>query len=84
MATSGQAFVVSVLQDYVYAFRPLQGVTVNASLCNSYFDTKLVLFMESSTGGTPTLVACNDDGCNSQSWLQVTLFHKSYCEWNYM
>ena len=60
------------MQDYVYAFRPLAAVTVNASLCESSFDTKLILFRESSTSDAPTLVSCNDDGCDSQSWLQVS------------
>lgn len=64
------------MQDYVYAFRPLAGVTVNASLCESSFDTKLILFKESSTSDAPTLVSCNDDGCGSQSWLQVSLVLK--------
>lgn len=59
------------MQDYVYAFHPLAAVTVNASLCDSAFDTKLMLFEESSTGGSPVLLSCNDDACGPQSWLQV-------------
>lgn len=63
--------VVVIMQDYVYAFRPLTAVTVNASLCESAFDTKLILYKESSSSTSPTLVSCNDDACGSQSWLQV-------------
>lgn len=56
----------------MYAFRPLTAVTVNASLCESAFDTKLMLYKEGSSSSTaPTLVSCNDDACGSQSWLQV-------------
>ncbi len=60
------------MQDYVYAFQPLQAVTVNISLCESSFDTKLILFEETDDSGDLTLPSCNDDGCDSQSWLQVT------------
>ena len=59
------------MQDYVYAFQPLQAVTVNISLCESSFDTKLILFEEPDDSGDLTLLSCNDDGCDSQSWLQV-------------
>lgn len=63
--------IALVVQDYVYAFRPLTAVTVNASLCGSAFDTKLILYKESSSSTAPALVSCNDDACDSQSWLQV-------------
>ena len=59
------------MQDYVYAFQPLQAVTVNISLCESSFDTKLILFEETDDSSDLTLLSCNDDGCASQSWLQV-------------
>lgn len=59
------------MQDYVYAFRPLEAVTVNISLCDSSFDTKLILFEEGTNSSEVTLLSCNDDGCNTQSWLQV-------------
>ncbi|DBB00879.1 TPA: hypothetical protein ACH3X1_000798 [Trebouxia sp. C0004] len=59
--------------DYVYAFQPLQAVTVNISLCESSFDTKLILFEETDDSGDLTLLSCNDDACDSQSWLQATL-----------
>lgn len=59
------------MQDYVYAFRPLEAVTVNISLCDSSFDTKLILFEEGTNSSELTLLSCNDDGCDTQSWLQV-------------
>ena len=63
------------VQDYVYAFRPLEAVTVNISLCESSFDTKLILYEETTNSSDLTLLSCNDDGCDTQSWLQVTHFH---------
>ncbi|KAL0022292.1 hypothetical protein WJX79_005985 [Trebouxia sp. C0005] len=81
--------------DYVYAFQPLQAVTVNISLCESSFDTKLILFEETDDSGDLTLLSCNDDGCDSQSWLQATLkadvtyffvvdgFDGAYGEWEF-
>lgn len=65
------------LQDYVYAFRPLEAVTVNISLCESSFDTKLILYEKTINSSDLTLLSCNDDGCDTQSWLQVTHFHYS-------
>ncbi|DBB00425.1 TPA: hypothetical protein ACH3X3_002146 [Trebouxia sp. C0006] len=59
--------------DYVYAFQPLEAVTVNISLCESSFDTKLILFEETTNSSDLTLLSCNDDGCDTQSWLQATL-----------
>ena len=59
------------MQDYVYAFQPLEAVTVNISLCESSFDTKLILFEETTNSSDLTLLSCNDDGCDTQSWLQV-------------
>ena len=50
----------------------MTAVTVNASLCDSAFDTKLILYKDSSSSTSPVLVSCNDDACDSQSWLQVT------------
>lgn len=59
------------MQDYVYAFQPLEAVTVNISLCESSFDTKLILFEDTTNSSDLTLLSCNDDGCDTQSWLQV-------------
>ncbi len=71
------------MQDYVYAFQPLEAVTVNISLCESSFDTKLILFEETDDDSSDlTLLSCNDDGCDTQSWLQVRLttctLHRHY------
>lgn len=55
----------------MYAFQPLEAVTVNISLCESSFDTKLILFEETTNSRDLTLLSCNDDGCDTQSWLQV-------------
>jgi len=47
--------------DVVYSYMPAVNETVDISLCNSGYDTKLYLYENSYTPGTP--YACNDDAC---------------------
>ena len=58
------------MQDYVYAFMPATDATVSISLCNSGYDTKLIVY-ESTSDGTLLEVLCDDDYCNLQSWAEV-------------
>lgn len=60
------------LQDYVYAFMPATNATVSISLCNSGYDTKLIVY-QSASDGQLLEVLCNDDYCNLQSWAEVRL-----------
>ena len=47
--------------DVVYSYTPAVNETIDISLCNSGYDTKLYLYENSYTPGTP--YACNDDIC---------------------
>ena len=62
------------LQDYVYAFMPATNATVSISLCNSGYDTKLIVY-QSTSDGQLLEVLCSDDYCNLQSWAQVGAAH---------
>jgi hypothetical protein len=47
--------------DRVYAFTPDQDMQVTIDLCNSTYDTKLFVYENTATPGSP--YACNDDAC---------------------
>ena len=47
--------------DVVYSFTPTDDLIVTISLCNSSYDTKLYLYENEYTPGSP--YACNDDYC---------------------
>ncbi|MHC4498587.1 MAG: DUF7901 domain-containing protein, partial [Planctomycetota bacterium] len=52
--------------DVAYSYAPASNITIDISLCNSLYDTKVYVY----EGGCPgTLVACNDDSCGYQSEL---------------
>ena len=54
----------STSPDVAYVFTPASDITVDVSLCNdgTNYDTKLYIYQGACPG---TLVACNDDSCNS-------------------
>jgi hypothetical protein len=70
----------STSPDVVYAFTPPADMCVSISLCNSYYDTKVYVYEDAWTPGTP--FACNDDASNCAnppvsftSWIEsVKLF----------
>jgi len=49
--------------DVVYAYTPASDIIVNVSLCESQFDTKVYIYENSWTAGSP--YACNDDACSN-------------------
>ncbi len=51
--------------DVVYVYTPTADVTVEISICNSAYDTKLYVYEGSCPG---TLIACDDDSCGSDGW----------------
>lgn len=52
--------------DVVYAFTPANDINVNIELCQSYYDTKLIIF---ENGTTPQqFFACNDDKCEGPNF----------------
>ncbi|NNE09402.1 MAG: hypothetical protein HKN20_12645, partial [Gemmatimonadetes bacterium] len=52
--------------DVVYAFTPASDINVNIELCQSYYDTKLIVF---ENGTTPQqFFACNDDKCEGPNF----------------
>ena len=55
----------------MYAFMPATNATVSISLCNSGYDTKLIVY-QSASDGQLLEVLCNDDYCNIQSWAEVS------------
>lgn len=58
--------VPSTAPDVFYAFRPIVDMCVDISLCNSSYDTEIVLYANNSS----TVVACQDDSdCGLQSHL---------------
>ena len=59
------------MQDVVYAFKPAQDAVVSISLCGSSYDTVLALYSRSDDWAALQQVACNDDYCSHQSYLQV-------------
>jgi len=52
--------------DAVYAYTPGANITVDISLCDSYYDTKLFVYQDSWTPGFP--YACNDDACSGPNY----------------
>jgi len=63
--------VLRLVQDVVYAFKPAQDAAVSISLCGSSYDTVLALYSRSNDWAALQQVACNDDFCSHQSYLQV-------------
>ena len=59
------------MQDVVYAFKPNRDAVVSISLCGSSYDTVLILYSRSSDWAALEEATCNDDYCNTQSYLQV-------------
>lgn len=59
------------MQDVVYAFKPDQDAVVIISLCGSSYDTTLALYSRSNDWAALAEAGCNDDYCNTQSYLQV-------------
>ncbi|MBN1825369.1 MAG: hypothetical protein JW958_03815 [Candidatus Eisenbacteria bacterium] len=55
---------VHMAPDVVYAYTPAGNVIVNASLCESQYDTKIYIYENSWTSGSP--YACNDDACTNE------------------
>ena len=49
----------STSPDVVYAYEPAADMCVSISLCNSFYDTKVFVYEDAWTPGSP--VACNDD-----------------------
>ncbi|MCK4695659.1 MAG: choice-of-anchor J domain-containing protein, partial [Candidatus Cloacimonetes bacterium] len=47
--------------DVVYAYTPPGDITVDIDLCNSSYDTKVYVYENGETPGSP--YACNDDAC---------------------
>ncbi len=65
----------STSPDVVYAFEPPYDMCVSISLCNSYYDTKVFVYEDELTPGSPYV--CNDDNyecvdppVNYTSWLE--------------
>lgn len=59
--------------DVVYAFSPATDVTVDISLCESSFDTKMYVYENGVTWGMP--YACNDDWCVGPNYPYPYLSH---------
>jgi hypothetical protein len=57
-------FSGSLAGDVVYSYSPAANETIDISLCNSLYDTKLFVY-ENAAGN---LVACNDDACGSDGF----------------
>jgi hypothetical protein len=51
----------STSPDVVYQYAPAANEVVDISLCNSQYDTKLMVFED--VCGPPNILACDDDGC---------------------
>jgi hypothetical protein len=52
--------------DVVYSFTPAVDTYIVADLCNSAYDTKMFIYQDGETPGSP--VACNDDACGTSGW----------------
>ena len=63
--------------DVVYTFTLEQPATVTVSLCGSFYDTGLHLWLGCPDAGG-TQVACNDDFCDLQSCITITLSLGTY------
>lgn len=67
------------LQDVAYYFKPQVPCTVTISLCSSQelpatFDSQLFVLQDVDSGGSLSMLACNDDGCGTGSKLsQLTV-----------
>jgi len=49
--------------DVVYSYTPAANEIIKLSLCNSSYDTKMFVYENAATPGSP--YACDDDGCGS-------------------
>jgi hypothetical protein len=56
-------FAGSTSTDVVYKYFADSDIQINIGLCNSSYDTKLFVYDNAYTPGSP--MACNDDGCGS-------------------
>lgn len=52
--------------DVVYAYTPVSNEWIDVSLCQSLFDTKVYIYENTVTAGSPH--ACNDDACGSDGY----------------
>jgi hypothetical protein len=52
----------STAPDVVYSYMPMEDTGLSISLCDSYYDTKLYVYEDTWTPGSP--LACNDDAFN--------------------
>ncbi|GJM45170.1 MAG: hypothetical protein DHS20C21_20120 [Gemmatimonadota bacterium] len=59
-------FSGSTAGDAVYQYTPGSNVSVDISLCNSGYDTKVFVYENAATPGLP--YACNDDACGSDGF----------------
>jgi len=63
----------SLSPDVVYSYSPAADGAINISLCDSYYDTKVFVYENVYTPGTP--YRCNDDACSGPnypySWLSL-------------
>jgi len=55
--------------DVVYSFTPAVDTYIVVDLCNSSYDTKLYIYQDGETPGSP--VACNDDACGSDGYRSL-------------
>jgi hypothetical protein len=72
----------STAPDVVYSYSPATDQSINISLCNSLYDTKVYVYEDNCVGGTA--VGCNDDACGSDGYksaiygLSVSTGHTYY------
>lgn len=59
----------STAPDVVYSYTPTAPGSVSISLCGSDYDTKMFVYDDSYTPGSP--YACNDDGCGSDGYRSI-------------
>lgn len=55
--------------DVVYAYTPAADIQINIDMCNSLYDTKVFVYEDMETPGSP--YACNDDFCGLQSGIEM-------------
>ncbi|MCB2229099.1 hypothetical protein KQH82_00145 [bacterium] len=56
----------STAPDVVYSYSPATAEWIDLSLCQSLYDTKLYIYENTVTAGSP--YACNDDACGSDGY----------------
>jgi hypothetical protein len=69
-------FSGSTAPDVVYALTVPYNMNVQVELCNSYYDTKVYVYVNGYTPGAP--LVCNDDACSGPNypyaWLSKIAF----------